>query len=343
MIHPTYPILEVSGDAYRMGHQHGEQASALIARYLILIERLTKKPRDVLCKNAMGFLPRMKALSPRFVEEVRGLADGAGISFEEAVLCQVRSEAARNPGEGCTSFALRGEATADGNVLAGQNQDLPPEYNDVSIILRIRPSDGRPRATIFTFAGQLGYFGMNEYGVANYANAVYNFEWQPGLPHYPIKRAILEQRTVDACIELFRKHPQCSAANTILCDGDGHIADVESRPDGLALFQGQHPDAIMHTNHYLTPEFEHFAAGSPPNSFARLRRIDELVREAWGEITVDTLKTILADHEGDPAGICRHGERKSCTTSGHIAEPEKGLLHIRRGFGCLGSWETYEI
>lgn len=343
MIHPTYPLVEVSGGAYEMGRQHGEQASELIARYLLLIERLTKRSREVLCRNAMGFLPRMEALSPRFVEEVRGLADGAGISFEEGVLCQVRAEATHAQEGGCTSFALRGEATADGKVLAGQNQDLPPEYNDISIVLRVRPTDGRPRAVIFTFAGQLGYFGMNEYGVANYANSLYDFEWRPGLAHYPIKRAILEQRTVDACVELFRKHPQCSAANTILCDGQGNIADVESRPEGIALFRGQDPDGIVHTNNYLTPEFEPFETGSLPDSFTRLRRMHALVREVWGEITVDALKTMLADHAGDPAGICRHGERGFHTTSGHIAEPEKGLLHIRRGFGCLGSWETYEV
>src|SRR5262249_21697628 len=146
--------------------------------------------------NAMAFLPMIRALNPLFVEEVQGLAEGARISFEEAMLCQVRAEASAYSGEGCTAFSLRGSATADGNALVGQNQDLPCEFNDVSILLQILPSDGRPRALLYTFAGQIGYFGMNEHGVANYANSLYNFGWRPGLPHYPLKRAILEQRTV---------------------------------------------------------------------------------------------------------------------------------------------------
>ena len=86
----TFPVVEVSGSAYEMGYQHGTQAADLVRRYLLLIERLTKLSRDRLCRNAMAFLPRMEALSPAFVAEVRGLADGAGISFEEAVLCQAR-------------------------------------------------------------------------------------------------------------------------------------------------------------------------------------------------------------------------------------------------------------
>ena len=344
MVGHRFPLIEVRGSAREMGRQYGEQAADLITRYLLLIERLAGKPRDVLCRNAMRFVPRIRALSPAFLEEVHGLAEGAGISYEEAVLCQVRMEANNSWKMGCTSFALRGEATADGDLLVGQNQDLQPEYSDISILLRVMPGDGRPRALIYTFAGQLGYFGMNEYGVANYANSVYDFEWQPGLPHYPLKRVCLEQRTVDDCIGLFRQHPTCSAANTMLGDGQGNMVSLESRPEeGIALYHGEHPDAIIHTNHYLTKEFAHFEAGSLPDSFTRYQRMMALVKAHWGEITVDTLKGFLADHEGDPAGICRHGLRGMHTTSGHIAEPQKGLLHIRRGHGCLGSWETYRV
>src|SRR5437899_1132414 len=151
----AFPLLEVAGGAYEMGRQHGEQARALVKKYLVWIERITGEPRDRLCRNAMSFLPAMERLSPKLVEEIRGLADGAGISFPEAVLCQARAEASHSWEGGCTAFALRGEATAGGLVLAGQNQDLEPEYADVAILLRVRPNDGRPRALMFTFAGQL--------------------------------------------------------------------------------------------------------------------------------------------------------------------------------------------
>jgi len=343
MISRGFPLIEVRGTAYEMGRQHGEQAAELVRRYLLLIERLTGKPRDLLCRNAVRFLPRIKALSLPFVDEVRGLADGAGISFEEAVLCQVRAEAAHMWEGGCTAFALRGQATADGCTLVGQNQDLQPEFSEVSILLRVQPSDGRPRALIYTFAGQLGYFGLNEHGVANYANAVYDFKWRPGLAHYPLKRVILEQRSIQDCIGLFRRHPMCSAANVVLSDGQGQIADIECRPEGIALYGGEHPDAIVHTNHYLTEEFKPLESGSLPDSFARYRRMTELIRQNWGKITVELLKEMLADHEGEPVGICRHGAEEMHTTSGHIAEPQRGLLHVRRGHGCLGSWETYAV
>ena len=339
----AFPLIEVSGTSYEMGRQHGEQAADIVSRYLILIDRISGVSRDTLCRNAMRFLPRLQALSSQLVEEVRGLADGARISFEEAMLCQVRGEAAYAWDAGCTAFALRGEATLDGSLLIGQNQDLPPEFGDVSVLLRIRPSDGRPPALIYTFAGQLGYFGMNQYGVANYANAVFDPEWRPGLAHYPLKRMCLEQRSVRECVELFEKHRVCSAANTVLSDGNGNITSLEVRPQAVAQYSGEHPDAIIHTSHYLTDEFCEVETAPPPDSFARFRRMTALVAERWGRVTMSALQGILADHEGEPAGICRHGTLGMHTTSGHIAEPQKGILHIRRGHGCTGSWQTYGL
>ena len=345
MVDHTFPLIEVEGSSYEMGYQHGAQASGLVQRYLRWIERLTGRPRDVLCRNAMGFWPLFEHLSPAFADEVRGLAAGAGISLEEAVLCQARAEAAQLAVGACTAFALTRSATTDGDTLAGQNQDLEPEYADVAILLRVNPGDGRPRALMFTFAGQLGYSGMNEHGVAHFANALYGCTWRMGLPHYPIKRVILEQRTVAECVELLARHRTCSAANLVLCDGEGSIDTVEIRPEGIARYQDFHPDASLHTNHYLAPEFAEHESGYLPDSCPRLERIRKLVRSRWGTITVGTIKEILADHENDPGGICRHGAVEMHSVSGYIAEPGKRLLHVRRGHGCLGlgAWKAYEV
>lgn len=339
----AFPYIEVSGDSYEMGYQHGAQADGLVRRYLLWIEKLTGRSRDVLCRNAMTFLPALQAAHPSLVEEVRGLADGAGITFEEAMLCQVRAEAAQAAEGGCTAFALRGSATATGSVLAGQNQDLETEYADVAILLHLKPTDGRPRILVFTFAGQLGYAGMNEHGVCNFTNALYNFTWRPGLSHYMLSRMMLEARSVDEAIQVYRRHRACSAANKVICDGQGEIASVEVRPEGIALFADDHRDWRVHTNHYLTQQFARYEDGFLPDSRPRLARMRSLIRAQWGGVTVDALKAMLADHDGDPAAICRHGERRMHSISGYIAEPQERLLHVRRGHGCLGTWQAYEV
>ena len=228
--------------------------------------------------------------------------------------------------------------------MAGQNQDVDAEYGDIGIMLRVSPTDGRPRALMFTWAGQLGYAGMNEFGVAQFANSVYNFTWRPGLPHYPLKRVILEQRNVGQCVDLLRANRGCSAANVVLCDGEGGIADVEVRPEeGAVVFEDENPYQRIHGNHYQTEQFERFEDGTLPDSRPRVERFKALVKQSWGTITVDTLKSILSDHEGDPGAICRHGAAGIRSMCGYIAEPAKGLLHVRRGHGCTGSWHAYEV
>ena len=84
--------------------------------------------------------------------------------------------------------------------------------------------------------------------------------------------------------------------------------------------------------------FALFHSGAPI-----LSRIQQLVQQHWGTIDVDVLKRFLADHEGDPAAICRHGGRNSWSVAGYIADPTEGVLHVRRGFGCTGTWTEYEV
>ncbi len=338
-----FPLIEVSGTSYEMGYQHGEQAAQLIRRYILWIEKLTQETAEALSQNTIALLPTIEALSPSFVQEVRGLADGAGISFEEALLCQVRTEAAHNIDGGCTAFALTGSATANGQTLAGQNQDLESEYAEVAILLRVKPNDGRPEALMLTFAGQLGYAGMNQFGLAHFNASLYDYQWQLGVPRQPLKRVMLEKQTVAECVDLLARHRTCSAANMVLCDGQGHIADIEIRPEETALFHDEHPDYCLHTNHYLTNQFAGYETDSLADSRPRLDRMRALVQENWGRITVETMKSILADHQGDPGGICRHGAAGWHSISGYIAEPSKGLLHVRRGHGCLGAWQTYQV
>lgn len=346
-----FPLVEAAGSAYDMGYAHGAQAAPLIQAYLGFIQKSTGRSLDMLAAGAVTHAPAIEALSPAYLEEVRGLAAGAGLSFEEALVCQLRGAAARpmtdapvaDAVDGCTAFALNGEATAGGRTYAGQNQDLGPEFSDFGIVLHLTPSDGRPALVTFTFAGQLGYMGMNAHGVAQFANGLGNAPWRPGLTHYPLKRRCMEMQTVGQCVDLLRAHRTSSAGNMVFCDGTGDIADVEIRPEGIALFDDEHANRRLHTNHYITDEFAPHEDGNTPDSGPRLQRMRQLVSDAWGTITLDDLKSMLADHDGDPGAICRHGAGNSYSVAGYIADPGAGVLHVRRGLGCSGTWTEYAV
>ena len=196
-----------------------------------------------------------------------------------------------------------------------------------------------PLISVSGSAYDMGY----QHGLAHFANSLYDCPWQFGLPHYPLKRVMLEQNNLQACMAILKKHPTCSAGNMMFCCGDGQIADVEIRPEGVMAYRDDHPDALVHANHYVTPEYAHHETHSLADSCHRLDRMKELIRESWGELTVEAMQAILADHAGDPAGICRHGAKDMYSVAGYIAEPARGLLHVRRGHGCTGTWTAYEV
>src|SRR5262249_36457301 len=185
---------------------------------------------DVL-RHTLAFEPFYEAYAPHLVEEVRGVAAGARISFAEALLCNVRGEvngmiaherapsAAPAAGEGgCTAFAFGRSVTRHGDVIAGQNSDQGPDTVEVSVVLTVQPA-GAPRLVIFPHAGEVGSHGMNGAGAAHFANAVPAAgPWRPAMPHYLMKRVLLERGGVDDCVALLRSARVCSPANYVLAD-----------------------------------------------------------------------------------------------------------------------------
>jgi isopenicillin-N N-acyltransferase like protein len=347
----VFPYIRVQGPPREMGAQHGEQCRDRVRHFLeMILADLCRggATREQVLRRTRAFQPFFERYAPRLLEEVGGLAGGAGLSFEEALLLQIRGEIGGIAAEACTTFAISGAGTAEGQILIGQNSDMSPEQEEVGIVLHAIPDSG-PRLLMWTFGGHLGYHGMNSAGVAHFANALGGGPgWQLALPHYPVKRRMLEQTTVAEVLAVLDTHPVCSSGNYVLTGGCGTIADAEVTPEGYALLGDAGQGFIVHTNHFLSARFRTAAtdAASLPDSFPRYDRIAALVREAYGRITVETMRGILGDHHNHPRGICRHpadGDRTGKTVAALIAEPERGRFHVSRGNPCRNGYTTYEV
>jgi isopenicillin-N N-acyltransferase-like protein len=75
-----------------------------------------------------------------------------------------------------------------------------------------------------------------------------------------------------------------------------------------------------------------------------------LLNEHAGRLSVEILKTALADHAGTPTSICRHPHAgpdhvsvssRGRTVASLIAEPSVGRLHVSRGNPCQNAYATY--
>lgn len=349
-----YPFYEARGVVFELGRQHGEQASEKIRGFLDYLAAQLKLSPSGLRRRAERFRPLFERHCPHLLLEIDGLAAGAGITPSDALAVQLRGELGPVGDGACTTFVAGRQATANGQTLIGQNSDNPVELMDYAYVLRLVPEIG-PRMLMWSFGGMIGYHGVSERGMAHFANSLGGGPaWKFALSHYPIKRLILESRTLADVRDLFSKFPVCSNGNYVLCDGEGRFADIELTSEGPIEVGDESEGFLAHSNHYVCGPMacEANFAQSLPDSFGRLDRMNRLLRERLGSLDVATMKTILSDHEGHPTGLCRHPHRGADhpsipatgrTVASLIAEPDRGVLHVCRGNPCESPFTAYSL
>ncbi len=157
------PTFDLVGNGYDLGRQHGTHLRKVIRAFandgLFRLNHILWQPTSLqeLTSTLQDYHHVLVAQVPQYVEEIRGLADGAKISYEEALLLQIRREVlgySRLTTRGdCTTFARNNAA----ECVLGQTIDLNGNLENESYVLRISRvgHDGRA-VVLLTFTGLLG-------------------------------------------------------------------------------------------------------------------------------------------------------------------------------------------
>ncbi len=339
-----YPLYRASGSHRQLGREHGEQAASRIRahiEYMCSTQRLTGA---ALREKALRFEGLFERHCPHLLDEMRGLAEGAGITHAEALAVNIRGELGHVSDGGCTTYVIGRRGTARRQILVGQNSDMNTENIRLGYMLHLKP-EGKPEVMLWTFGGMIGYHGTNSAGIAHFANALGGGpRGRFAMPHYPIKRMLLECTRMDEVLKLFERIPLASSANYVLCDGSGAILDVEITTSGPRMLRDDGAGFLAHTNHFLAPPYntrENYAKGWQ-DSQPRLDRMNSLIRTRFGAIAVDDLKAFLSDHSGRPTSICRH-DGDSRTVAAIVAEPAARRMHVTAGNPCESRLVTYSM
>jgi len=264
----------------------------------------------------------------------------------------IRGELSKAVSEGCTTYVISRPGTANRQNLAGQNSDMGQTSIDLGYILHLKPK-AKPQVLIWTFGGMIGYHGMNSAGVAIFENALSNIgDVPPGrfaMPHYPVKRMILESSSVDAALGLFQKIPLASNKNYMMCDGSGATLDVETTTARPEVLKDEGAGFLAHSDHFVCAKYAHKEKEDAlvTDSRKRFDRIHELIRGDLGSLTVDRMKSHLSDHSGHPTSICRHTRIPSAgstkTVASMVAEPAARRMHVALGNPCNSRYVTYSM
>lgn len=339
-----YPLYRARGSHRQLGREHGEQAADRIRAHIDYLCSTQKLSRAALKQKALRFEALFERHCPHLLEEIRGLADGAGVSYAEAFAVNIRGELGHVSGDGCTTYVIGRRGTRRGEILAGQNSDMSTENIRLGYMLHLKP-ESKPEVMLWTFGGMIGYHGMNSAGIAHFANALGGGpQGRFAMPHYPVKRLLLECTRMEEVLRLFEHIPLASNGNYVLCDGSGAILDIEATTSGPLLLRDGGPGYLAHTNHFLAPPYttrENYEKGWK-DSLPRLNRMNSLLGARFGKIGVEDLKVFLSDHSGRPTSICRH-DGDSRTVAAIIAEPAARRMHVAAGNPCESRFVIYSM
>jgi predicted choloylglycine hydrolase len=357
------PFIRATGEPFEIGYQHGkaraEALHAFLDDGLARISRLAPAPVSLesLRPVLAAYWTQIAAAAPRLGEEIDGLAHGAGITRDLAVLLQVRREIIgyqRVPARGdCTTYASLSAGPGGGPVLA-QTVDLNGDLDDQIAVLDVGLSGSGRRALVLSFGGLLGYLGVNSDGLAIGLNLVLGGDWRPGLPPYLAIRHLLDNAgCVADALEILPRLPLASSRSLMLCD-PASAACVEILGGAMRLVGAAEP---VHTNHFLHPDFTSL---DELNVFARNSSLLRLKAAASG----------LADFAGAGAGagagtgactgagveehfallsqptICVAGTgdiRRERTVAAVVLLPSRGELHLRPGDPPASRTQTFGL
>lgn len=291
------------------------------------------------------YLTASTALLPNLVEQVRGMAEGAGLPFLDLFFANAFEEVygivelgtpASRPLERCTDVALRSST----DTLLGHNEQwYAGDAGSVAVVLDV-PDDG-PAVLAPIVAGTLPLVGLNEFGGAFGTMSLSANDERVGVPRALVARHLLEARDPEDALERAALAGR-AGGYSYLCTFPGHDPlVVETTATTAAGWFG-----TTHTNHALDPEVAAVACAPTEGSLSRLGRARELVESATP--SVDGMLQLLSDHADSGQQICVHpgkddGDEGSTILFAMVCSSNARSMWLTPGHPCTTEVERFDL
>lgn len=364
----AFPHVRVSGSARERGRQYGEQAAARVRRsvaaYGVVFAHYAGWDWDRVRTEAARYTEPVEAFGARYVEEMRGVAEGAGVVYEDVLAINVRTEVmyaakARNAAMAlprtleCTAFAAV-PPDDGGAVLVGQNWDWKTHASETVVVLEVDPDDG-PRYVTVVEAGLLAKTGFNAAGLGVATNALVTDAdlGVPGVPYHVLLRALMDATTPAQALATLQRGTRSSSAHYLLAHRDHVALGVEAVPGGFADLHLTHPDrrgVVLHTNHLVHPRAAarvDVGAWLMPDSVFRLQRADRWL-DRHDPYAASTYERMLGDHAGHPTGICCHPDpgaspaEQDATVLSVVMDLDAMTMRLADGLPCTTAYRSLD-
>lgn len=346
-----FNVVECSGSPREIGFQIGNECRDNIVQALQMtiggLSLVYSAAKSDVIANALKFYPKVKHFHPELIEQLQGMAQGARISFEEALALKCGFDLGgyyNQLSAMCTSFAVTGEATEKGRTILGQTIDWFPGCP--MDVVRIVYPDGMKQLSLILW-GVVEYT-LNSAGFGMCANGTWGSveKYMFNIPVGFYLPKAMRQNTLEAAMQILGTHAR--GLGYFHLAGAEKMIGIESIQDDFEIILPQN-GILVHSNNYLTERFQScdMAGILVPDSPARVERIRALINDHYGQITPELMMRLMSDHDKYPGSICRHAEpgqppaTASETLAAYVMIPREGIMHICRGNPCQYDFEKY--
>lgn len=284
------------------------------------------------------FLPAVRRRYPKYLEEVRGIAEGAGVAFEDVFYLTADEELVSlwEKPEKCSTVVVR---TKDG-LLLGHNEDYPPRYMDRLVIVDARPDDG-PAFLALTYPYILAgpSCGMNDRGLAFGVDSLGFHARGRGLPTNYVLRDLYSVRRIGDVRRIMDASGRVMGnAATVASASEGRAVSVEASPRAVDVLEMGKRGMLAHTNHVRSETLDRDGEKASWSSRKRLAALEHLLAATETHARAGLAKALSSKDYG----LLRFGRRanESCTVGTGILDPKRHIMYVAkrgpRGHGFRG-------
>ena len=333
----------VSGTPYEIGYKHGKSLKSFFTTVDRVLKYLVKSEFKISFKQFMNdckrlLHPAIKLPEYTFIkEELQGISDGAGVSFDWLVAWNGYLSMAtyyEKPHIRCSAFVAVGSATVDGDILMAHSTHSDYRSGRLfNIIMDVEPDRGsgfRMQTAPGLICSSTDWF-LCKTGIIGCETTITNLNYQPdfesGVPYFlRVRKAMQFAENLDEFVTIMTTKSAGDYACTWLL-ADKNTGEIMMLDNGLNHHGIKRTtDGIFHASNEAGTEVlqmletthdEHTDPSSQTG--ARWLRMDYLLNEA--PLSVASAKRIMTDHYdvynnrigASPRTICRHKKHGGAT------------------------------
>jgi len=353
-----FPVVVLKGSPYQMGLQQGKLLKQQISDvYKVYLNDLVYgdwvKKYAILKGASAAYSNPSKAMAAfaaksekyipqEYIDEMKGLAEGAGIDYKEVL--NMTTHVDYFAILMCSTFVANGPATPDGKLIEARNLDWASgqakELDPFTTVFVYKPDKGHSFVSII-YPGIVGALSaVNDAKITvelNFSMAKKNGTM--GFPALLFTRHVAQNAaTIDEAEKLIRDLPRIAGYNIMVTDGKTNKARlIEITADGVGTKDIEN-NSLITTNHFTTKELSGQNVDSSRFSQLptgeRYDRLAQLIKENFGKI--DPAKAIIMIHD--------NGVMVSGTVQTIIFKPADEQIWVwGRARGTGGEFTKYSV